>query len=88
VRTNLRFYCNDVGLRSIKHIRVVDLKNKTRTNLGCKVVGCTAERPSCEGARFCEPEIGNFDMSIKVEEDVFGFKVTIDNIEGVKMMEG
>lgn len=71
----------DVGM-------ILGLSEEIRTDLGRKVVGSTAERPSCEGAWFCKPEIGYFDVPVKVEQDVFGFKVTIDDIESVEMMEG
>ena len=49
--------------------------------LGRQIVGGTAKRPCCIRAVFCKPKVGNFDVSIETEEDVFGFEVTINNIK-------
>jgi hypothetical protein len=37
---------------------------------------------------FGETEVGDFDVSVVVEEDVFGFEVAVDDVEVVEVVEG
>ena len=36
---------------------------------------------------FCEAKVGDFDVSVVVEEDVFGFEVAVDDVEIVEVVE-
>ena len=53
-----------------------------------KVIGSTAECPCSRFARFCEPKVSNFDVPVEIQQDVFRFEISIDDILGVQMVKG
>lgn len=55
--------------------------------LGSKIVRSAAQRPSSCSAVFGEPEIGQFDMTISGEEDVFRFEIAINDPLFVQVVE-
>lgn len=36
----------------------------------------------------CETEVGDFDVTVCAEEDVFGLEVSVDDVEGMEVVEG
>lgn len=54
-----------------------------RMYLWRKIVGGAAQRPCSIRAVFCEAKIGNFDMAVDGQEDIFGFEIAIHDVEGV-----
>lgn len=59
-------------------------------NLGCDILGSSAERPgaSLTAELFRETEIYDFDVARGIEKDVFGFEVPVDDFLGVEIIEG
>lgn len=35
----------------------------------------------------CESKVGNLDVSVRTEEDVLGFEVSVDDVERVEVVE-
>ena len=58
-----------------------------RNDFGGKVVWCTAEGPGGDFTCFCETEVGNFDVAVDIEEDVFGLQVTIYYVQTMQIVE-
>ncbi len=58
------------------------------TDLGCQVVWCATERPRSIGTILGEAKVGNFDVPVKIEEDVLGLEVTVNYVEVVQVVEG
>jgi len=52
-----------------------------------EVVWCSTEGPSYVGNVFSESEIGDLDVSVGSEEDVLRLEISVDDVEGVKVVE-
>jgi hypothetical protein len=48
--------------------------------LGREVVRSPTKCPCCIWAVLCKSKVGNLDVTIETEEDVFGFEITINNV--------
>jgi hypothetical protein len=59
-----------------------------RTNLGGEVVRGATEGPGGQGALFGEAKVGDFDVSVRVYEDVLGFEIAVDDVEAMQMVQG
>lgn len=55
--------------------------------LGRKIVWGAAECPGRRSTGLRKPKVGHFYVPIKIEQDIFGFEVTIDDIERMQMVE-
>jgi hypothetical protein len=56
-------------------------------NLWCEVVWCTAQRPGDVRDEFGESKVGELDVSIRVDEDVLGLEIAIDDVVRVEVVE-
>ena len=54
---------------------------------GRKVIGRPTECPCGIGAVLSKPKVGELDMPIAVQENVFGLEVTIYDVSRVKIVE-
>jgi len=52
-------------------------------DLRCKVVGRTTKCPSNVWHFLCESEIGDLDVTVPVEQQVFRLQVAVDDVQGV-----
>jgi len=55
----------------------------TLDDLGGKVLGCSTEGPRSVLDLFGKPKISNLDMAVPVEQEVFRFEVTVDDVPTV-----
>lgn len=46
-----------------------------------KVVRGATKRPGCCRAYLGKPEIGHLNMPIRVQQNIFGFKVPVDDVK-------
>ena len=53
-----------------------------------KVVGCPTQRPDGGVAVLREAEVRNLDVAVKVQEDILGLEIAVDDVERVKIVEG
>lgn len=60
---------------------------RPRAYLWGEIIRGATERPNSRIAVLCESKISNLDMSIKVEEDVFGFEITVNDIKIMKIIQ-
>ena len=47
----------------------------------------TTERPGDIRDVFSEPKVGNLDMSVRTEQNVFRLEISVDNVEGMEVVE-
>jgi hypothetical protein len=45
------------------------------------------QRPRDIRHKLCKPKVGHLDVSVGTEQQVFGFQVAVDDVEGVKVVE-
>ena len=53
----------------------------------CERARLTAEGPSDVGDVFGEPKVGDLDVTVRAEEDVFWLQVAVDDVERVEVVE-
>ena len=56
-------------------------------DFGCEVLGCPAQRPCAVVDNLGEPKVGNFEVAAGIKQQILRFKLTIDDIERVKVAE-
>lgn len=56
-------------------------------DFGGKIIWGATERPGGVRAEFRKSKIGNFDMAILSKENILGLQITVDDVEGVKIVE-
>lgn len=61
--------------------RMKKKKKKTTTYLWSQIIGCPTKRPSGRCAQFGETKVCDLDVSIKVEKDVFWFKISVNDVQ-------
>ena len=59
-----------------------------RTYFRRKIIWGSAQGPRYVRTSLREPEIGYFDMTVVVEEDILRFEVAVDDVEGMEVIEG
>jgi hypothetical protein len=57
-------------------------------HLGRQVIGGSAERPCNVGHLFCEAKVGNLQMPMAVQEQVFRLQIAVDDVVRVQVVEG
>jgi hypothetical protein len=57
-------------------------------HLGRKVIGGSTERPCNVRHLFCEAKVGNLQVPMSVEEQIFRLQVAVNNIVRVQVIEG
>lgn len=57
-------------------------------HLGRQVVWCSAQRPRNVGHFLGEPEIGNLQMTMAVQQQILRFEITVDNLMSVQILQG
>jgi hypothetical protein len=57
-------------------------------DLRSEIFGCAAESPRTVVDNFCEAKVREAEVAAGVEEQVFGFEIAIDDVEGVEVAEG
>lgn len=56
-------------------------------NLGSEVIRRTTKSPGNVRNLLCETEIGNFEMTVSVEQQVLGLQITVDDVHRVQVVE-
>jgi len=51
------------------------------------IIRRSTQRPRDIRNEFRKPKVGHFHVSISAEEQVFGLQVTVDDVEGMKVVE-
>lgn len=52
-----------------------------------EIVGCTAEGPCLVGDTLGEAKVGDFEMAMAVEKQVFRLQISVDDILGVQIFQ-
>jgi len=63
-------------------------RSGTDTNLRGQIVRRATQRPGSPLAVLRETKVGDFDMTVIGEEDIFWFEVTVDDLVCVEVVEG
>lgn len=58
-----------------------------RNDLGSQVIWSTTKSPGNVRNLLCETEIGNFEMTVSVEQQVLGLQITVDDVHRVQVVE-
>lgn len=65
----------------------VEIMSPAVRNCRCGRARLTAEGPSDVGDVFGEPKVGDLDVTVGAEEDVFRFQVAVDDVKRVEVVE-
>jgi hypothetical protein len=52
-----------------------------------KIIGGSAERPGDVWHLFREPKVGDLEMAVAVEEQIFGFQIAVYNVLAVQVVQ-
>ena len=56
-------------------------------HLGGEVIRGAAEGVGQVGDELGEPEIGEFDVAVRGDEDILGFEITVDDGDGMQVVD-